>query len=49
MQLVLADHTDQFSYELKGCHVINPGTFASDFSFITYTPKDKRIEYSRVP
>eukprot|EP00981_Chlorochromonas_danica_P000253 scaffold61_cov180-Ochromonas_danica.AAC.5 len=47
--LVLADHTDQFSYEYKGCRTINPGTFASDFSFIVYHPANKEVQFSRVP
>lgn len=47
--LVLADHTDQFSYEYKGCRTINPGTFSSDFSFIVYYLASKEVQFSRVP
>lgn len=46
--LVLADRTEQFCYD-KACHVVNPGMFASDFSFVVYQPSDRSVQYSRVP
>lgn len=46
--LVLADKVDQYSYCYKDCHVVNPGSFSSDFSFIAYRPSTRSIEFSRV-
>jgi DNA polymerase epsilon subunit 2 len=46
--LVLADHTDQYSFEYKGCQVINPGSFSSDYSFVVYHPANKLVEFSSV-
>lgn len=47
--LVLADRTEQFSYEYKGCNTVNPGMFASDFSFVVYQPSTRSVQFSRVP
>ncbi len=47
--IVLADHYDQFQMSHAGCGVFNPGSFASDFSFVVYRPSTWHTEFSRVP
>jgi DNA polymerase epsilon subunit 2 len=48
--LVLADRSEQFSYSCYGTNCVNPGVFASDFSFIVYQPSSPgEIQFSRVP
>eukprot|EP00605_Chrysophyceae_sp_TOSAG23-4_P002233 GSChrysophyteH1.ASY1.ANO1.2477.1 assembled CDS len=44
--LVLADHSAHYEYEVKGCKVVNPGSFSADTSFIVYSPSDKVVEPS---
>jgi DNA polymerase epsilon subunit 2 len=46
--LILADHTDQYSWTYEDCSVFNPSSFATDFSFVVYRPATKDTEYSRV-
>lgn len=36
--LILADSVDQFEWQHHGCDVVNPGSFATDFSFVVYKP-----------
>lgn len=47
--IVLADHYDQYQMSHAGCGVFNPGSFASDFSFVVYRPSTWHTEFSRVP
>jgi DNA polymerase epsilon subunit 2 len=47
--LVLGDQVDQFSYDYCGCKVVNPGSFASDYSFVVYRPATRAVEFSRIP
>jgi hypothetical protein len=48
LQLILADHAEQYSLSYKGCSAVNPGSFASDFSFVVYRPATQEIEFSKV-
>ena len=37
--LIVGDgQVDQFNRTCVGCDVMNPGSFASDFNFVVYTP-----------
>ena len=47
--LVLADHTDQFSWTHKDCNAVNPGSFSSDSSFVVYRPASRVIEMCQLP
>ena len=46
--LILADHADQYSFEYKGCQVVNPGSFSSDYSFVMYRPATKEVEFNKL-
>lgn len=46
--MILADYADQYSHTVDGCLAMNPGSFASDASFIVYRPATKRVEFSSV-
>ncbi|PRP79059.1 DNA polymerase epsilon subunit 2-like [Planoprotostelium fungivorum] len=46
--LILSDRYEQYDHIHNGCLAFNPGSFAADFSFVTYFPSDKSVEYSRV-
>ena len=46
--LVLADHVEQYRYDAEGTSTVNPGSFASDGSFLVYYPSSRTAEFSRV-
>jgi len=48
-QLVLADRADQYRTLYEGCYCFNPGSFASDFSFVAYVPSLREADFSQVP
>ena len=46
--LILADRTEQYQWRYEDTAVLNPGTFASDFSFVVYRPATRETEFSRI-
>jgi len=46
--LILADRYDQFEHIFEDCICFNPGSFTSDFSFVTYSPRGKKPQFSRI-
>lgn len=46
--LLLCDSTEQWEYDYKGVHVVNPGSFAVTGTFLWYTPADGECSLSNV-
>ncbi|KAK7196898.1 DNA polymerase epsilon subunit b [Novymonas esmeraldas] len=46
--LLLCDSTEQWECHYKGVHVINPGSFAVNGTFLWYTPADAQCSLSTV-
>jgi len=46
--LILADHGASYEFEHMGCKVVNPGSFATDFSFLVYYPGQQIVQLSKI-
>lgn len=46
--VVIADRVDSFSHEYAGCLGLNPGSFATDFSFQVYLPAKREGHISSI-
>ncbi|KAG5466208.1 hypothetical protein LSCM4_01353 [Leishmania orientalis] len=46
--MLLCDSTEQWECHYKGVHVVNPGSFAVNGTFLWYTPADGQYSLSRV-
>jgi len=46
--VVLADHYEQYQWKFDDCHMLNPGSFSADGSFVVYRPAMLQTEFSRV-
>jgi len=47
--LILADRFTQYQTRYKDCLCFNPGTFSTDFSFISYNAAERKPDLLRIP
>lgn len=47
--MILADKYEQYEHKYDDTVCFNPGSFATDFSFVSFRPFDKSIDFSRIP